>query len=486
MNKAYVSTLIATLKERLFLPDKQMYADLQGCGEDTLDEIMRGINHRDAEVALAFARILVASFPEQAVEIILQRTADMDNATTDRFVKLLATLDLSSHADALRHLAAQGDDHLQTTVIRLLLDQGDTRTITAAVELLGNSNFRLQSIAIHAALRFSTDDSSRKQALAAWHVLLGADNTARLASMDIIPDLALLSGQERQMLLTGYLQAFASLLADPAESTRVRALHGLHQWQETITPEIDAAITRALSSDNPELRMAAAGCLHLTTAEQRDELLLQAVGDGHVLVRTAAIETLRKVADSYDDLALEWIAMDRGSLRAQQTLLMSLLDDGLPEVVYENIVRSKAEAALQLQEAVSILEKDTSEAANTARSLLKITIREQLEQTIELALMALEPLYESGTIGIIRAGFSSGDARHVANACEVLGNLDKQYMIGSLSDALQKSASGDFDQHNMTFRGIDDVLNWCAQHSNSWLRLCGEQALGHGAGTDHA
>ena len=99
MNKAYVSTLIATLKERLFLPDKQMYADLQGCGDDTLDEIMRGINHRDAEVALAFARILVASFPGRAVEIILQRTADMDNATTDRFMQLFATLDLSGHAD---------------------------------------------------------------------------------------------------------------------------------------------------------------------------------------------------------------------------------------------------------------------------------------------------------------------------------------------------------------------------------------------------
>ena len=100
--------------------------------------------------------------------------------------------------------------------------------------------------------------------------------------------------------------------------------------------------------------------------------------------------------------------------------------------------------------------------------------------------MALEPLYESGTNGIIRAGFSSGVARHVANACEVLGKLDKQYMIGTLSDALQKTATGDIDQQNMTFRGIDDVLNWCAQHGNSWLRLCGEQALAHGTGTDHA
>ena len=72
MNKAYVSTLISTLKECLYLPEKRMYADLQGCGEDTLDEIMRGIKHPDVEVALAFAKILAASFPDQAVEIILR------------------------------------------------------------------------------------------------------------------------------------------------------------------------------------------------------------------------------------------------------------------------------------------------------------------------------------------------------------------------------------------------------------------------------
>ena len=166
---------------------------------------------------------------------------------------------------------------------------------------------------------------------------------------------------------------------------------------------------------------------------------------------------------------------------------MSLLDSGLPEIVFENIVRSKAEAALLLQEAVSILKKDSGDDANAARALLKFTLQEQLDQTIELALMALEPLYEPGTIGIISAWFSRGDARHVANACEVLGNLDKQYMIGSLSDALQRSASGDFDQQDLSFRGIDDVLHWCAQHGNDWLRSCGQQALtGPGTGAVHA
>ncbi|MCK5481127.1 MAG: hypothetical protein KAJ06_08270, partial [Gammaproteobacteria bacterium] len=66
MNHAYVSTLISTLKERLFLPDKQMYSQLTGCSDEAMSEIMRGINHPDTDVSLAFTKTLVASFPEKA------------------------------------------------------------------------------------------------------------------------------------------------------------------------------------------------------------------------------------------------------------------------------------------------------------------------------------------------------------------------------------------------------------------------------------
>lgn len=492
MNKAYVSTLITTLKERLFLPDKRMYADLQGCGDDTLDEIRRGIEHPDAEVALAFANMLASSFPDRAVELILQRAANTENATAERFVKILATLDLSGHVDDLRRLGDQWDGRAKSTIMRLLLEQGDAQTIAEASAHLESSNPSLRSIAIHAALRFPASENSRKQAFAIWHAMLGADKAAQLASLDLIPDLSLGFAEERERLVEGYLQSFVSLLEDPAESTRIRALRGLQRWQGTVTAEINAAVVQALGSDNPVLRIAAAGCLHLVKATQREQLLLQTLGDGHALVRDAAIESLRAAVDNYHDLALQWIATDRGSLRAQQTLLMSLLDAGLPEKVFENIVHSKVQALLQLQEAASILERGTQGDADTALSLLKFTLREQLEGTIDLALTALEPLYKPGIIAIIRAGFSSGDSRHVANACEVLDNLDnldnldKQHMIASLSSALQQSASGEFCQHEMSFRSVDEVLNWCAQHRNSWLRLCGEQALESAAGCGHA
>jgi hypothetical protein len=109
--------------------------------------------------------------------------------------------------------------------------------------------------------------------------------------------------------------------------------------------------------------------------------------------------------------------------------------------------------------------------------LLRITLKEQLDQTIELALLALEPLHEPGLINIIRAGFTSGDDRHIANACEALENLDKQELTAGLSDILQKSINNDFCSDEGFFQSFEDVIAWCANHRNNWLKFCGDRAL---------
>jgi hypothetical protein len=232
-----------------------------------------------------------------------------------------------------------------------------------------------------------------------------------------------------------------------------------------------------LASENPLLRQAAVGCLHLIKGEQCSSLILQAIGDGHMRVREAGIDMLKTVSKDYTACALDWISGNRPSLRAQQALLTSLMDTHLPRSVFEEIARSKSGGILLLQDALAMLENAGDSTGNTARSLLQYTLKEQLEQTIELVLLALESLYDRETIRIIHAGFSSGDSRHIANACEVLGNLDKGTMIGNLSDALQRAAGGNFGQKGRFFACVDDVLHWCADHANSWLSQCGKQAL---------
>jgi hypothetical protein len=57
MNRAYISTLLSTLRERLFLPSDRMYRELQVSSDDVLREVLRGVGHHDGEVSGAFTPV---------------------------------------------------------------------------------------------------------------------------------------------------------------------------------------------------------------------------------------------------------------------------------------------------------------------------------------------------------------------------------------------------------------------------------------------
>jgi HEAT repeat protein len=268
---------------------------------------------------------------------------------------------------------------------------------------------------------------------------------------------------------------FWKLLDDTPEDIRIRALQGMQSWDGDSSDELHKALLHSLASEHPGVREAAARCLQLANDEQRAALLLQVIGDANPRVRQAGIDTLKATMEHHEKLALEWIVDNRGSLRAQQALLKSLLDAGLPKTVCADIARKKSQEAQLLGQALSIM--DVNAAGLNCIDLLRITLKEQLDQNIDLALLALEPLYEPGLIAIIRAGFASGDERHVANACEALENLDKQAITAGLSVMLQKSINNDFSGDGNFFSSLEEVITWCTNHHNNWLNLCGDHAL---------
>ncbi len=477
MNKAYVSTLLATLKERLFLPDRQMYADLNGCSDVVFGEVMRGVSHTDPEVSLAFSRVLTGSFPERAAGIILARAKDSDNAAADRFLALLEELDISPHRAALQDLARRGDSHLQASLLRLRLDKGDAGALAEALRQFDSDNPRLRATAIHASLLETNAATRRDRGLAAWHALLQQGTDSQLAALELIPDLQGLAAAEQQPLETAYAATFSRLLTCDTASITLRALHGMRAWRGELPDEARQELAAALDSRHAGLREAAAACLHLAPPADRDPLLLQALGDGNNRVRKAAIEALHAAAQDYAELALSWIAADRGSLRAQKELLGSLLQTRLPRAVFADITRSKLHAARKLQAALQVLDKDAALHTGTAYSILRYALQEQLEQTIEMALLAMEPLYEAGLIRIIRVGFSSGDVRHIANACEALENLPGEEAVAGLAALLQQAPGHATAGGSAIFNRRDEVLAWCASHTNEWLSMCGSHAM---------
>jgi hypothetical protein len=477
MNKAYVSTLLATLKERLFLPATQMYTDLNGCSDEVFEEVMRGVSHPDPEVSLAFSRVLIGSFPERAAGIILARAASGDNATADRYLALLERLDITPYTAELQELARRGDNHLRASLLHLRLDKGDAAAIAEALQQFDNDNPRLRVTAIHAALLDSDASSQRDRGLAAWDALLRQDTDSQLAALDLIPDLQHLNTTERQALEAACTANFSKLLASDKPGIRLRTLHGMRAWHNELPESVRQKLAAALQNRQAGLREAAAACLHLIPAAERQTLALQALGDGNRRVRKAAVAALRSALPEYTELALHWINSSLGSLRAQQELLRSLLHTRLPRAVFEDIARNKSQAARKLQSALQVVDRDAALHAGTAYVILRYTLQEQLEQTIDLALLAMEPLYEPGLIRIIRAGFTSGDARHIANACEALENLPGQETVAVLAEILQQTTGHAIAGGTAIFSHLDEVLAWCKNNANDWLSLCGSRAM---------
>jgi hypothetical protein len=487
MNRAYVDTLITTLKERLFLPENKMYSDLNGCNDDVLNEITAGVNHADPEVAITFAKVLTASFPEQAAAVILKRAQTAETDTQDQLMILLGALDVTTCSDELGALADRGDAHLKSTILRLMLDSGSTQALTEAAVLLDSANPRLRATAIHALLRHPDSGTGTDRIVSAWESLLGESNESRLAAMDISDDLHCLGTAQRQNLIKRYHAAISSLLGAGSAALTLRTLQGLSRWTVAAPEAIRSALQQALDSENPAEREAAARCLHLVAGNLREQLLLRAIGDAHKRVREAGIDTLRHVADSFDELALAWISGNRGSLRTQQALLGTLLDTTLPVSVFRKIVHSKLDEGRRLLDALHMLNREHGDPQGPGHTLLKYSLKERLDQTLDLVLLALEPLYEPGLIGIIRAGIISGDARHIASAREALDNLDNREPVAGLVDILRQSMQEDYGQGGSTFRNPKDVLDWCAGHSAEWLSLCGSRALqAEAAGNTHA
>jgi hypothetical protein len=312
-----------------------------------------------------------------------------------------------------------------------------------------------------------------------WLQLLGTDIPACLAAMDLVPDIAKLDDTERETVTSAYRQALKALLQEPATDVRIRALTGISRWPAGYRINIDELLDHPLDSEDPAQRTAAADCLHLVIADDRDTRIARTLGDGHPRVREAALRSLQRVTDDFVQTAILWITDNQCNPRAQGALLGALQEMGLPSARYEAIAMRKIDEARNLQAAVAVLEEASAGVGDLpALELVRYTLSERMNQMLHLALQALEPLHEPGLISIIRAGFSSGDSRHVANAIEVLANLDDHKVAGQLHDILQLSISKQTGKPaKADLSALQEVLDWCLQQKDDWLRHCASTVL---------
>lgn len=474
MNRAYAGTLITTLKEKLFLPDKRLYSALNGANKEVFNELTAGVAHPDPDVAIAFARLLTGSFPEQAAATLLKRIEAADTATADQLLGLLVDMDVTGYREQLYALAGTRDAHFRATVVHLLAGLEDSGYLVHALQLVEDSNPRLCAAGIHYALHHPDAAGNQDYLAAQWLGLLQGDTQASQAGLTLIPDLPLSGPAHRETLQAAYRGLFATLLGSDQEYTHLRALHGLSQWQANLPDDVYPALSRALAHENPEIRSAAAKCLHLKGRHSRTPHILRAMADGHPQVRQAGVDSLKAISRNFPDTAQQLILDNKAPLRGQFTLLAALSESGFPKSGFEQLAAGKAREALKYQDAIQVL-KNSQESDSTAGNLLRLVLEERLEQTIQLALLALESLYEPGTIKTIQAGFSSRDERHIANASEILNSLEGDHTIKQLQQVLTGLFDHESSRRPPAFNTLTEVIEWCASHADEWLKQCAGQ-----------
>ncbi len=477
MSQAYAGTILEHLQARVCLPPDDLAQGMRGAGTDAFAALGRGVEHPDEEVAVSFARVLVASFPERAAPVLLARMGGMSDAGADRLVRVLSTVPAGLRP-VLWDRARAGDPHLRATVLRALASQPDAFFAAEVRQTLAAQNPRLAAAAVHGALRLA-DASPRPTGLQVWRGLLEGAVDGRLAALDLIVDLGRVDLAERERLREGYRAAFRSLLDLDEETVSLRVLRSLAAWDGPPLPEIASAVVALAAGSNPLSRAAAVSAARwLPAVERREAIAREALADGHQRVRDAATELLLGGATgaAFRDLAQRWIILGRqGSPRAQATLLEALMVQGLPQSMLVAAARARAADARWLEEALSRVEAAVR-SGHRRFALLEQTLRERVAQTVDVALLALQGSGDGGAFAAVRAALRSGDTRFRADAREALANLADREVAGLLAgvlrdpeDRLRAAAPG-------RFRDADEAVRWCAVHGDPWLSACARHA----------
>jgi hypothetical protein len=463
-NRAYVEALLATLKERLFLPSEGLGQMNTAADPELFARLAEGVRHPDERICLTYARMLMRHFPAQAPDVIFERVLDTNPLVCDQLIKLIS----GNLSDALlQKLGAQrqwGDEHLRATVITARFEARDPRALSLVDEYLAAENPRIRACGIYGVMSYGLDDR-RAAALKLWEELLADGRKEK-----VLPALAL--GQKLS-LPEMLLPRISVLLRESEDVVKKAALLALGRstLQDTqLLPVLEELIK---SSPDPRMRVACVECLRVLPPAAREQPCFAALTDRHPDVVRAALRVLSESVDDFDQRLFSWLGQVGISPREQQRVLEALAGHQMANPSFEQFAERKLQEANVMSQALRMLERDPRPLTN-AWELVRIVLAERLTETFEVALVAMEHLGDRHTIRIVSLGLKTKDARQVSRAKEALGSIGNSRLAAQLAQLLSGAEAAAGAPH---FASADDVLEWCRTHADAWLQRCAAHAL---------
>ena len=475
MNHAYGKTLLTHLKEHLFLPEEQAASSLRHTGKENIAAIVEIIN-RGNESSVSFARILAEAYPEIAANHILPVIEHATPDVADQLLKIASSTHDPAVNEFLLKNAGLHDNHLHATALTQLINSHSEEAIPLLRQALKNPDPRIRATGIHGVLSWPLAEH-QAQATNHWLALLKGSKNEQLAAHELIPNIEqITTPSTRDEIEHAYLDSSSQLFDTQNSIGKVIILNAYRYWEGPSHYQIQQLISDAMEHTEPRVRAAAVCCVHLLSHNHFYNKLEQALGDGHALVRKAATEILREDTPDAQQLAIKWIYEDnRGTPRAQKTLLSGIIDT-IPQSTLELMIKNKIEDAHQIYKALLTV-RGYQKSQSSALKLLQHLLEERLQQIIDVALTAMEPLYASNTISVIRAGIRTLDDRYIANACEALNSIPNQALAQPLGQLIEDAFMSTNQGVVSSAGNIETVLESLAIRPDTWLQQCTNSAL---------
>ncbi len=471
-NRAYVEALLATLKERLFLPSEGLGTMDKAADPELFGRLVEGVRHRDEQICLTYARMLANAFPEQAPEIIFERMQHASAPVCDQMIRLIGPNLPESLLQRLESERELGDAHERATVLDTRFEARDPRAQSLVEGCFALDNPRLVACGILGVYRYDID-AQRELALARWREMLADSRKPYIYA-------ALNLGQKLAMP-EAFLPQLCRLLEHPDDNVKKAVLLALRGSSLPADPQLVAMLGTIMQSRDHEIRVGCVEGYRLLPAPDREQMCLAALGDRHPGVVAAALRELEECTESCHDRLFRWLNEVCAAPRSQQQVLAYLSRHAGVREPFEAYAARKLQEATVMAQALRVLDGDKTRN-DAAWTLVKIVLSERFSQTLEIALLAMENLTDSHSIRIVHMALKSKDVRQVARAREALANVANSRLGAQLGQLLAGAGDQPATPLKETagaaqFAGTAEVLAWCAKHADYWLSECGQHAL---------
>lgn len=468
INRAYVRTILDTLKERVFLPENQQNNLLRNGGGALLAELIKGIGHDDPEIVVSHATLLVRGYPDKCMPVILDRIKRADAVLGNRLLKIVRHLDLSAHRDALRTCLVDADDQFRATVYSLLFSCREPEAENEVVSFLNSPDAEIQAIGAYGVFQYDRKDLYDKADGVLAHLLRHPNPVVVRAGLNLLRSAPV---KEQHSILTNTL--------DHADvEIQKSALAAVYRWSGQPGKEWRVKIQALCDSADPGVRIACTRALSRYNEDEAAGILFGLLEDRHPGVRSEAVKSLKTVLPNHSAALMEWVLGNSGSPRAQQSVLDAMDRGTIGVDLFVKVARSRLEDALRCRDLLQTMDKSNG-YRTPAEELLMHVLRERIQQYTNVILGVMAFLEDPVTLGVIRAGLQSGDPRQIANACEALSELKHLDLANGL-EVLYGARHGKTARNGQWFLHPADGLRWVAGNLDPWMRKVAARALAAG------